>query len=849
MLFLKSWLLDYIDLKDINNQKLADILSSKSGEVEEVIEINDYFKNLAVIGKITNLRKHPSADRLNIFDVFLGNQSVQIISAAPNVYEGMICPVALVGCRLAGMTISERQMRGESSFGMCLGKSELMLETGMSEGLWDLSKDIENSENCLGKSVCEVFPNLFPGETVFDIKYLADRYSSCSNYLGLAIEIAFCLNEVERLTDKAKQVLDFENYLPKLIQEVKEISKNKSELKLNFQDKTDYTNIFGLFHLKLENKFELPHKIIKRMFLSEQNILFSVADLSNYLLKDIGQPSHFFNLDKVLKLNSDQKELNWEIKKLEKPVNFKGLGQLKNHNLPTSVEILESQNQILSLPAVSGSEITKTEFSDLEVLIEVANFPAEMVAKASFKLGYRSDGARVWSSGVNPALQLLWISFLLQLMDECNLKYDFSTVGFWFKNLGNIDFCDFTEENIYHTTKINFDKQYLAKRLDNQDLEFWNDKIENSLNLLAKTSDNQFLTNYFYGNQENQEDLLFDIARLYGLNNLENTYLKNELKSVENQESNLIYELKNLATEYGFYEVLNRPFLKPNQLLKNLLEIDEWQALEALSSQRQEENFLQDSLLSNLLSLLGKNLNLGLKKPAIFELQKIYKLKPNLSEEIYLDMTFEADNPYIFTSLIYELNRKLDGNLDFDTDQKYQKIGNSTIYNLVTKNISTHQGSYSTDNLTKRDIEIENTLNSQKELKSSIYLVEINNKIKKQFNISISKKIWYGSILVSPFWKFEKYKFYPDNTNFSRIKRSYSLIIDKSKTWQNIKNSLISEDKNLQIYLNPQERFNNDSNTDILNFEVEFFSYEKTLESEEIINWEEKFIKKIGKIR
>ena len=211
MLFLKSWLLDYIDLKDINNQKLADILSSKSGEVEEVIEINDYFKNLAVIGKITNLRKHPSADRLNIFDVFLGNQSVQIISAAPNVYEGMICPVALVGCRLAGMTISERQMRGESSFGMCLGKSELMLETGMSEGLWDLSKDIENSENCLGKSVCEVFPNLFPGETVFDIKYLADRYSSCSNYLGLAIEIAFCLNEVERLTDKAKQVLDFEN--------------------------------------------------------------------------------------------------------------------------------------------------------------------------------------------------------------------------------------------------------------------------------------------------------------------------------------------------------------------------------------------------------------------------------------------------------------------------------------------------------------------------------------------------------------------------------------------------------------------------------------------------------------
>ena len=128
-------------------------------------------------------------------------------------------------------------------------------------------------------------------------------------------------------------------------------------------------------------------------------------------------------------------------------------------------------------------------------------------------------------------------------------------------------------------------------------------------------------------------------------------------------------------------------------------------------------------------------------------------------------------------------------------------------------------------------------------------MVEINNKIKKQFNISISKKIWYGSILVSPFWKFEKYKFYPDNTNFSRIKRSYSLIIDKSKTWQNIKNSLISEDKNLQIYLNPQERFNNDSNTDILNFEVEFFSYEKTLESEEIINWEEKFIKKIGKIR
>ncbi len=100
MLFLKSWLEDYINLSEFKPAELAEIITRKSSEVEEVNEITERFEGKVLVGKIQSLRKHPEADKLNIFDVNLGEKgTVQIVSAATNARDGLMVPVALDGAK------------------------------------------------------------------------------------------------------------------------------------------------------------------------------------------------------------------------------------------------------------------------------------------------------------------------------------------------------------------------------------------------------------------------------------------------------------------------------------------------------------------------------------------------------------------------------------------------------------------------------------------------------------------------------------------------------------------------------------------------------------------------------
>jgi len=381
MLFLRSWLEEYINLDGISNEKLAQIITTKSSEVEEFTRISDYFDSKVVLGKIKNVEKHPTADKLKVFEVNCGKFKTKIVSAAPNVCENLLVAVALVGAKLPFLSVSSKKLRGIESVGLCLGKSELALETSFSAGLWELETDLENRQklnleklennlknnseidlgsnsqensqensdkkenklqhieqisldknveknakisdkngienqfdNLLGKSVCELFPELFPSETVFDIKVLPDKIAQIGHHLGMAIEIATVLENLDLLTAKGKKGIKFGETLEIKNSENTEITtletqgngkldeKNTIESQANlisFEDNFGGTNRFDLYNLKLEKPFVLPHFLQTRMFLTGRNLVGGIVDLSNYLLADMGQPSHFFDTNKI----------------------------------------------------------------------------------------------------------------------------------------------------------------------------------------------------------------------------------------------------------------------------------------------------------------------------------------------------------------------------------------------------------------------------------------------------------------------------------------------------------------------------------------------------------------------
>ena len=302
MLFLQSWLEDYIDLKHTSSQQLAELITMKSSEVEEVTVVTDYYGGKVLVGQIRNLRPHPEADKLNIFDVYLGSDqsSVVIVSAAINVREGLFVPIAMVGTQLAFFKVGVRKLRGVESHGICLGRSELMLETQMSSGLWELEKEInkvgKNPQEILGMSICEVLPAYFPAQTVMDIKILPDKIGQAGNHLGMALEIASCLENMNYLTPRAQYLLNSADINTEL--EVNPVPTSQ-EIAVEFQDNTGYTNSFNTYQLQLTSEFILPHSLQLRMMLTNHNLIATPADLSNYLLADVGQPTHFFDTDKV----------------------------------------------------------------------------------------------------------------------------------------------------------------------------------------------------------------------------------------------------------------------------------------------------------------------------------------------------------------------------------------------------------------------------------------------------------------------------------------------------------------------------------------------------------------------
>ncbi len=848
MLYLRSWLEDYINLDKVSEVELLQLISTKSGEVEDSWKVRDFFHKKVVIGKITNLRQHPNADRLKVFDVDLGNKKIQIVSAAPNAVDGLICPVALVGASLPGMVITEKIMRGEKSQGMCLGQSEIMLETGMSHGLWQLNELLTKKKleilDCLGKPIAEILPEYFTEEIIYDIKYLADKYSYCSSHLGLAFELAGVLGDHNLLTPVAKKLLFWDNFSKKnLLYKYLIESQSQSQIDLEFTDDTGFSNTFGLYELDLNKKFDCPYQILKRMFLIEQNIIGSSVDLSNYLLRDIGQPSHFFDLDKVITANKNSKKLKWNIKKLTKPANFEGLGQLKNTVIPQGLETInqqvEGQDQILTIPGISGGQSTKVEYQSQRILIEVASFIKERTSQASFKLGYRSDGSRFWNSGVKIALQFIWLERFLEILEKYKIDFSLKVVAYWTSKKiqkkydlapkkiffpGNLRrFLEDLETN--SIIKVDFD--YIVSRLDNRPLSYWQAQIENKLNLVGKLNLENFYANVFYNNLESQEDLVFEVARLYGLNNLQNQYLINYSQSKLKNHYDLFFSIKELATQYNFNEIVSRPFINKHKLFSYLTNQRNEIALEAISSQRQDENFLQDSLFSNLFKAAVKNLKMGHKNLRLFETNNVYILNPKnnkVQENKHFDLVMIDDDPYILTSFIYNLVKNLKLQIEPEESQsEWQNLGKSVIYKILGNTSET----------------IDYDKDIQKYEFTQIELVEIKNSIKKDFDLPLAKKAWYLHLQVDPKLKFDCNPLYFDETEYSIIRRSYSFFVNTDLKWQKVKTKIQnSKLKETKIFVMPIERLN-ENGKDIINFEVEFMSYTKTLNSQEIQIWEE----------
>lgn len=486
--------------------------------------------------------------------------------------------------------------------------------------------------------------------------------------------------------------------------------------------------------------------------------------------------------------------MKWNIKALEQEKVFEGLGQLKNVRLPTGTVVISHENgNLLAVPGLSGSQKTSVDSQSRRLLLEVANFDGEEVSRNSSRLNYRSDASKIFAGGISPFLTNLFIVRLTQILNKPLHK-----VLTWTKD-GSQD---------YHNS-IKVDFAYLSSRLDARPVDYWQPILTRKLKFLGKfdSQTNTLKFNRFYQRIGNQDELLVELIRMIGFDNLEPQSLSLTGANHINPVFENLNQFKNSLLEFGFDEVITRPFVSENEMY------NPQNGVKLLNPSSSLQPYYRDNLLGSLLNSFSVNLNRGEKDVRIFEINKIYSKdeKGLLIEKQALCMIWSGEDPYLGTTIVNQIIVKLKTNT-VSTVTYTDNIGQVTEYLTMDNKIE------------------------------EIKLTQLSNKIKKKHSLPLNKVIWSISLnLPTDVFNIQKYKKYRDQSDFPNINRSFSIQIPSQYRWKDIAQLLSTQHINdCMVEVIPKERIKITNELDKLNFNVRFVSYTRTLQSSEIEDWEQK---------
>lgn len=378
-----DWLAEFVDLDNISPEFLAEELSLKAFEVEDLEYIGASLKGPLVSGKIIEIAKHPNADKLQItkIQIFEDQEVKQIVCGAQNIKVGQIVPVALPNSQVLNRStgqalhIKESKIRDVFSQGMLCSASELGLESD-SEGIFVLPENMP-----LGINLIEEL-RLQP-QIVLNIASRSNRGDALC-LQGIAREAAICLNR-DLKTDYYKQ--NFEQQFADLIRDLPEIKIN--ELHSCYQ--------IGFLQIDNITITESPKWLKDKLKLAGISSINNIVDITNYIMLEIGQPMHAYDLNTLNLqngLNVKPASDGQTIETLDKQI-----CKLTSKNL-----IISDYEKPLSLAGVMGGLNSSIQNSTKSILFEAACFETSSIRLSSRSSGIASESSRRFERGIDPNL-------------------------------------------------------------------------------------------------------------------------------------------------------------------------------------------------------------------------------------------------------------------------------------------------------------------------------------------------------------------------------------------------------------------------------------------------------------
>lgn len=532
-----NWISDFVDLSGLDKLKLINQFSLSTAEVENEIFFKGEDLSGVVVAEIKSVEPHPDSKKLHLLKVDAGESELtDVVCGAPNVRVGMKTAFAKVGAKLGEIEIAPRKLAGYTSCGMCCSEKEIGISDDNS-GIMEITDDIPNGTDL--KDVYAIDDIIFE----VDNKSLTNRPDLWGHY-GIAREFAALAGRELKPLD----VIDTAKYdnLPKVDMKIED----------------PLCQRYSCMQIENVNRSVSPVNMRIRLYYCGMRAINFLADLTNYLMLEMGQPMHAFDSRKVEKIR---------IKRFDEPFTFQTLDGVER-NIDENTLMICSDNTPVAIAGIMGGLDSEIVDDTTTLTLESATFDAASIRKSTVRLSHRTDASMRYEKSLDPEMTTVAIARFVKLLQDSDNGVKVVSA--------------LTDDYAYHYPKIEleFDKAFVDKYTG---INIPNETILKTLASLgfeaSESNDNFSVVVPSWRATKDvtiKADIIEEITRIYGYDNFEiNTAnaplypVKPDIeKTVEDKIKDLLVKSFSLhelhSYVWSYYDELKAIGLEPSGVIK-----------------------------------------------------------------------------------------------------------------------------------------------------------------------------------------------------------------------------------------------------------------------------------------
>ena len=473
-----NWISDFVDFSGLDKVELIHQFSLSTAEVENEIFFKGKDLSGVVVAEIKSVIDHPDSKKLHLLRVDAGeDELIDVVCGAPNVRVGMKTAFAKVGAQIGDITIAPRKLAGYESNGMCCGEAEIGISDDNS-GIMEITDDVPNGTDI--KDIYEIDDIIFE----VDNKSLTNRPDLWGHY-GIAREFA-------ALAGRELKPLELEDL---------SVYDNLDKVDLKIEDKLCYR--YACLQFENIKRTVSPVNMRIRLYYCGMRAINFLADLTNYLMLEMGQPMHAFDSRKVGAIR---------VKRFDKPFKFTTLDGVER-NIDENTLMICNGDTPVAIAGIMGGLDSEIVEDTTTLTLESATFDAASIRKSTVRLAHRTDASMRYEKSLDPEMAVTAVARFVKLLktydngvnvvsaltDEYAFKYD--TVR-----------LDFDKSFVDKYTGINISNEQIVKTLNS--LGF---KVTHLLNNFSVTVPSWRATK----DVTIKADIIEEITRIYGYDNIE----------------------------------------------------------------------------------------------------------------------------------------------------------------------------------------------------------------------------------------------------------------------------------------------------------------------------------------